>query len=252
MSTLIGSGNADPMFVFSPPPLELISPQADRAYSALSVDFAASNPESSWYTSTSSNVQCFLDGKLLDNPDLKQIPFSVPLKKLEIGRHTVRVVADITIQPFSDSYSQWVSTHFFGLDGVHRVDSGDVAFFVNVFFRFQVLSPQPRTYGGSDVRLEFAAGDGVSRFEYCLDGEENIAISGNTTFNGLPAGAHNVTVYGFDQLGNLGSSETVYFSVEPFPTALVAAAVIVVVVVAVVSFGLVAYFLRRKKKRRPA
>ena len=61
-----------------------------------------------------------------------------------------------------------------------------------------------------------------------------------------------MTVYGFDQLGNLGSSETVYFSVEPFPTALVAAAVIVVVVVAVVSFGLVAYFLRRKKKRRPA
>ena len=81
-------------------------------------------------------------------------------------------------------------------------------------------------------------------------GKIKFQSGGNITLSGLSGGDHNVTVYGFDQLGNLGSSETVYFSVEPFSISpLVTLAVIVVVVVAAVSFGLVAYFLRRKSKR---
>ena len=49
-----------------------------------------------------------------------------------------------------------------------------------------------------------------------------------------------------DMHGNLGASETVYFSVdEPFPTALVVAPI---ESVAVISVGLLVYFKKRNHK----
>jgi hypothetical protein len=87
------------------------------------------------------------------------------------------------------------------------------------------------------------ADEDVSQFEYCLDGQGNVPMFGNTTLSGLSVGNHNVTVYGFDQLGNLGSSETIYFSIEPFPTTIVIAPI---ASVAILGTGLLVYF---KKSR---
>ena len=256
MSSLVRSGIGNPEGVFVLRPIRVTSPEVNRTYCSLSVNFTASNPvppryitqQSGWYFSTYSNVQCFLDGKLLDNPSLKQIPFSISLENLGIGRHVVRVVADLTIHPTTDSRSQWFALNVCGWEGVHHVESGYIHFFVSVPFTSPILSPQPRTYGSSDVNLEFMAGEGVSRFEYCLDGEANVPISGNTTLSVLSGGDHNVTVYQFDQLGNLCSTETVYFRVElepePFPTTLILASVITVAVVGIV---MLVYFKKRKR-----
>jgi hypothetical protein len=252
LSSFVRSVVSDPMGVFSPYPLKVGSPQANATYYTRTVLFTVSD-QGSWYTSIYYSVQCFLDGVLLEDVGQGGIPFSVLLTDLDVGRHVVRVVADFVIDPSSSS--GFGLTHLYGWEGLHRVDTGDVVFFVgeHVYFSFQVVSPQPVAYGGSDVWLEFAAGEGVSRFEYCLDGEDRVPIGGNITLSGLSSGDHNVTVYGFDELDNLGSSETVYFSVEPFSILpLVTLAVIVVVVVAVVSFGLVAYFLRRKRRNSEA
>jgi len=60
----------------------------------------------------------------------------------------------------------------------------------------------------------------------------------------LANGEHNLTVYATDEAGNMGASETIYFSVaEPFPTTLVMASVITV---SVAGIALLVYFKKRK------
>jgi hypothetical protein len=77
-----------------------------------------------------------------------------------------------------------------------------------------------------------------------LDGQEKENIAGNTTLTNLPYGEHNVTVYAIDMAGNIGTSETIYFSVEgPFPTTMVIA---LAGSVAVLGAGLAVYFKRRR------
>jgi hypothetical protein len=103
-------------------------------------------------------------------------------------------------------------------------------------------------YKTSSVPLNFTVNETVSQITYCLDGQDNVTTSGNTTLTDLPNGDHNVTVYATDEFGNTGASETIYFKVDvPFPTTLVAALTVVSVFVIVVA--LTVYF---KKRRREA
>ena len=87
-------------------------------------------------------------------------------------------------------------------------------------------SPQNSTYTTSDVKLDFAVSEPVSKLQYCLDGKENQTLAGNLTFTELAKGMHNVTLYATDLAGNAMASETLYFTiVEPFPTTLLIASV---------------------------
>jgi hypothetical protein len=95
--------------------------------------------------------------------------------------------------------------------------------------------------------LNFMVDEPVFSVRYVLDGGVPVEISGNTTIAGLAVGAHNVSVFGFDASGNMGTSETVCFTVaepEPFPATMVIAPVASVAVVGVV---LAVYFKRRKR-----
>jgi N-acetylneuraminic acid mutarotase len=97
----------------------------------------------------------------------------------------------------------------------------------------------------TDVALDFVVDEPVFSVRYVLDGGVPVEISGNATIAGLAVGAHNVSVFGFDASGNMGTSETVYFSVaqpEPFPVVPVAAASAASVAVAVA--GLLMYLRR--------
>jgi hypothetical protein len=108
-----------------------------------------------------------------------------------------------------------------------------------------VVSPENMTYAADNVSLAFTVNKPVVWLGYSLDGQENIAIMGNTTITGLTNGLHNVTVYAKDEFGNVGASETVSFTVEvPFPTLLIVAPVASVVVVGAV---LAIYFKKRKR-----
>jgi hypothetical protein len=109
-----------------------------------------------------------------------------------------------------------------------------------------VVSPENKTYFTEDVGLNFRADEPVFSVHYALDGGVPVEISGNMTLSGLAVGAHNVSVFGFDASGNMGTSETVCFAVaelEPFPVVLVAAAFAASVAVAVA--GLLFYLRRR-------
>jgi N-acetylneuraminic acid mutarotase len=109
-----------------------------------------------------------------------------------------------------------------------------------------VVSPENQTYNGSSVPLVFTVNKPVNWTGYSLDGQENVTLTGNTTISGLTNGLHNVTVYAKDAFENMGTSETISFSVEvPFPTTLVAAAASAATI-AVVGVGLLVYFRKRK------
>ena len=112
--------------------------------------------------------------------------------------------------------------------------------------RVTLLLPQYGNFSTSDVPLDFAVDGYASEIEYCLDGGENVTVSGDVTLTGLSNGVHNVTVYVTDEFGNTGVSETIYFTVDvPFPTSLVTACVVVVAVV-LVGLGLLLYGIKRK------
>jgi hypothetical protein len=113
-----------------------------------------------------------------------------------------------------------------------------------------ILSPLNKTYGSSEVPLKFAVDKSFSKISYVLDYQDNMTIKGNATLTGLSNGVHNVTVYAWDNAGNIGSSETIIFIVdapEPFPAMSVSA--VSVASVATVGAGLLLY---RKKRRREA
>jgi hypothetical protein len=110
----------------------------------------------------------------------------------------------------------------------------------------RLISPTNTTYTSANITLEFTVNKQTSWMGYSLDGQDNVAVTGNTTLVGLANGLHNVTIYAKDEFENIGVSETIHFSVdvpEPFPTTLVAASVITV---AIIGIGIVVYFKKRK------
>jgi len=110
--------------------------------------------------------------------------------------------------------------------------------------KISITSPENKMYDSPDVPLNFTVNESVSQISYVLDGQENVTIAGNTTLSGLTDGPHNLIVYAKDAAGNIGVSETGYFSVKvPFPTAVVAAAS--AASVAVIGVGLLVYFRKR-------
>jgi len=80
-----------------------------------------------------------------------------------------------------------------------------------------VLSPKNKTYAVSDVPLSFTVSESTSWMGYSFDGQANNTIAGNTTILDLPDGMHTVIVYANDTAGNMGASNTVYFTVDTTP-----------------------------------
>ena len=113
-----------------------------------------------------------------------------------------------------------------------------------------ILSPLSQTYSSSEIALNFDVNKSFSKISYMLDYQDNMTINGNATLTGLTDGVHNVTVYAWDAAGNIGSSETITFTIaapESFPAIFVSA--VSVVSVAIVGAGLLLYY---KKRRREA
>jgi N-acetylneuraminic acid mutarotase len=116
-----------------------------------------------------------------------------------------------------------------------------------------VDSPENRIYNSSSLSLIFTVDKTAVWLGYSLDGQETVAVAGNTTITGLTNGVHNVTVYAKDAFNNTGVSEIAYFSVdmpEPQPEPPTLPTVVVIaslITVAVVSVGLRVYFKKRKR-----
>jgi len=112
-------------------------------------------------------------------------------------------------------------------DGVHTITvyandtAGNTGSSQTVYFtidtmvsNIEILSPGNKTYAAADVPLVFTVSEATSWIGYSLDGQANSTIAGNATLIGLSDGMHSLMVYASDMVGNMGSSETVYFAVD--------------------------------------
>jgi len=109
-----------------------------------------------------------------------------------------------------------------------------------------LLNPENMTYTDGSVPLDFVVDKQAAWIGYCLDGQDNVTVTGNVTLTGLSDGEHTLTVYANDTFGFMGVSETVTFTVATFPTTLVTIAV-AVTAAAVFGVGLIVYFKKRKR-----
>ena len=111
-----------------------------------------------------------------------------------------------------------------------------------------IASPENKTYITFEVPLNFTVNESDSQITYSLDAQDNVTVAGNTTITGLSNGKHNITVYATNAAGNIGTSETITFTVakepEPFPTAI---AGVIIASMAVVGAGLAVYFKKRHR-----
>jgi N-acetylneuraminic acid mutarotase len=81
--------------------------------------------------------------------------------------------------------------------------------------KLQITSPENKTY--SEVNLVFSIDRGVDWMGYSLDNQANVTIKAGTKLVGLSQGAHGIILYANDSQGNMGYSETIYFSVDSLP-----------------------------------
>jgi len=195
------------------------------------------------YTAALSPLQVWVDGDLwAELAWSTDIAVPVSLSGLGDGWHTV----EVTVTASGSYVSQEKGGEQFGSS---TGSSGKISFMVdNSPPTISILSLNAKAYSTSDVPLTFHGGENASKIEYVLDGKDNVTISGNVTLTGLTNGKHTITLYAWDTAGNIGTTETVHFSVEvpePFPTVPVAAAT--VAVVAVVVAGLLVNFRRHKR-----
>lgn len=115
----------------------------------------------------------------------------------------------------------------YATDIAGKTNSSGIAYFAidTTAPSISILSLANKTYYTTDNPLNFMVNEPVSWMGYSLDAQSNVTIIGNVTLPGLSYGSHSIVVYANDTAGNIRASETIYFSIEPFPTTLIAAAV---------------------------
>jgi len=167
---------------------------------------------------------------------------NLTLEDIPEGKH------NITVKATERGYYYYVEGGFsFEYYGYSISTISSVHFTVDTVPTVSFLSFENTTTDVSDVPLNFTVNQAVSKIAYCLDGQKNVTISGNTTLTELPNGEHNITVYATDETGNTGASKTIYFSVEvlePFQTTMVIAPT---ASVTAVSLALLVYSKKRKR-----
>jgi|WetSurMetagenome_2_1015567.scaffolds.fasta_scaffold08045_4 hypothetical protein len=110
-------------------------------------------------------------------------------------------------------------------DGNHRLTiyayihdgsqgSSSVDFTINAPPSITILSLENKTYQNVDLPLDFTVNEPIVWAGYSLDEKENVTLGGNGTRVSLTNGLHILTVYANDTSGNMGASQTIYFSVD--------------------------------------
>jgi len=133
---------------------------------------------------------------------------------LSLGQHsvTVSVVADTMYYPYYPGE---------GHDYLYYDVSTSVTFTFTVVALPVIsnLSVDNKTYSRSFLPLTFNLNQTTSWLGYSLDNHPNETISGNVTLTNLTEGNHNLVVYANDTYGNMGKSDTAYFTVSlPTPS----------------------------------
>jgi len=129
------------------------------------------------------------------------------------GQANITVIGNTTLLGLSDGIQ---TITVYGTDIAGNTGSSDIVYFTvdTVSVSIDLLSPENKTYTTDSVSLSFAVDEETSWIGYSLDGQANNTITGDTTLTGLSDGTHSLVVYASDMLGNTGSSDTVYFTID--------------------------------------
>ena len=243
-----GHGEVSPPTGTKPIPVLISSPQNNTAYASnnVTLTFNASMSEyhaeiyyiASWQQSKKTNIN-------LNSPKYNLPQISINITDVPEGPRWLEVYAvkegrQITRKEYRPPFliEYYVTYKVTGSSMVNfTIDTTPP--------KVSILSLENKTYSTSAIPLDFVTNEPISQSTYSLDGQENETVTGNTTLTGLANGEHNLTVYAKDEAGNMGASETIWFSVaEPLPIALVsvASAASIVVVSAILLF----HFKKRK------
>ena len=108
-----------------------------------------------------------------------------------------------------------------------------------------VISPQNKSYTTANIPINCSINEAVEEITYSIDGQAKTTFTENFTLTDFSEGEHNLIIYATDIFGNVGSSATLFFTVdvpEPFPTNLIIASVAIIVV----GLGILAYYKRKR------
>jgi hypothetical protein len=167
------------------------------------------------------NYRCWLDGRLLDSFSFSSK--SINLTGLSDGKHNLRVALTARTL-YSSSWGtvvEWNTTEVYA-DKNFVVDA--------VAPTFTFFMSQNRAFKTSDVSINFTVDKSVKEMFYSMDGNRNVTLADlsktllyvtegySAKFSDLHEGFHNLTIYAKDEAGNIGKSETYYFTVNSQPT----------------------------------
>ena len=155
---------------------------------------------------------------------------------IPFGEHTL----NITVSGLGGYWENGTEYMF----NFHKTASARFAIPTNPIITFASL--QNVTFENSSVPLNFTVDYPVTEMSYCLDGQEPIPISGNTTLTDLANGQHNVTIYATSKYGYSAVSDMLFFNVDA-PEFPVVPFIAVSAVIFVSAAGVMVYFKKRKR-----
>ncbi len=255
-------GPVSPDALTKPPAITIFYPENNTVYSSndLTISFNVSilpsptasrqkistvNCTTSWQKD-SLIVYKWSHHQLMDpydnDPELTEFSHKLNLTGIPEGNHNITIHAAAS-GIYWNSNTGWGP---FGYNGFGINGSSSISFTIDVTPpKISVSSIQNKTYDITDIDLNFTVSEPVSQITYSLDGKKNATIAGNITLTKLPYGERNITLYATDHAGNIGASETIYFTVaKPFPTTIVIAPI---ASAAFVGAGLLVYFKKNER-----
>jgi N-acetylneuraminic acid mutarotase len=78
--------------------------------------------------------------------------------------------------------------------------------------RIEILTPENKTY--QEVSISYITSRSTDWVGYRLDNGPMVTITGETALHNIESGPHSIRVYANDSLGNMGVSNTVYFTID--------------------------------------
>ena len=113
----------------------------------------------------------------------------------------------------------------------------------NEILEIHIFSPENTTYADVDIVLSCEFNREIIQSSYTVDNKENVTFTGDVIISDLSPGNHTLIVYAKDEFGNLGVSDTVVFTIKPFPSILV---IISISLVGFIGFILIINAMKQK------
>jgi hypothetical protein len=243
------AGEVPPDSETFPPTIAISSPKNNTAYATnrLPLVFNVTAPQSKTAASTIVQIVTYQADWMDKTVDVfmggqEQVSLSLQFSNIPEGTHRIIIQA-----AGSGVYMEGLSYKEFRISS-----STELRFSIDTIPPTITIKETLNTTSEQEIPLDFLVNETTAKVSYVLDNSQNITIGGNTTLHDLPVGEHNLTLYAWDLAGNIGASQTAFFTVqmpeavlsELFPIVTVAA--VSLVGTAVVGTSLLVYFKKHK------